>query len=32
MNAVETLRRHGYDAVRATESVQEWRELGLEVT
>ena len=29
VNAVETLRRHGYDAVRAAEGVSEWRELGL---
>jgi rhodanese-related sulfurtransferase/DNA-binding transcriptional ArsR family regulator len=29
--AVESLRRHGFDAVRATESVQEWRELGVSV-
>ena len=32
VNAVETLRRHGFDAVRATEGVAEWRELGLAVT
>jgi rhodanese-related sulfurtransferase/DNA-binding transcriptional ArsR family regulator len=32
VNAVETLRRHGFDAVRAPESVEDWRELGLEVT
>ncbi len=31
-NAVEALRRHGFDAVRASESVQEWRELGIPVT
>ncbi|MBN1528957.1 MAG: metalloregulator ArsR/SmtB family transcription factor [Thermoleophilaceae bacterium] len=31
VSAVETLRRHGFDAVRAPEGVQEWRELGLEV-
>jgi hypothetical protein len=30
-NAVEALRRHGFDAVRATESVQEWRALGVQV-
>ena len=28
--AVETLRRHGYDAVRAAEGVEEWRELQLQ--
>lgn len=32
VSAVETLRRHGFDAVRASEGVQEWRELGLRVT
>ena len=32
VNAVETLRRHGFDAVRATEGIAEWRELGLAVT
>ena len=26
VNAVETLRRHGFDAVRAPEGVQDWRE------
>ncbi len=31
VNAVETLRRHGFDAVRASEGVTEWRELGLDV-
>jgi rhodanese-related sulfurtransferase/DNA-binding transcriptional ArsR family regulator len=31
VSAVETLRRHGFDAVRAAEGVQEWRELGLKV-
>ncbi len=31
VSAVETLRRHGFDAVRASEGVQEWRELGLTV-
>ncbi|MFA4965234.1 MAG: metalloregulator ArsR/SmtB family transcription factor [Thermoleophilia bacterium] len=31
VNAVETLRRHGFDAVRAPESVADWRELGLAV-
>lgn len=31
VSAVETLRRHGFDAVRAPEGVQEWRELGLKV-
>ena len=31
VNAVETLRRHGFDAVRAPEGVAEWRELGLAV-
>jgi rhodanese-related sulfurtransferase len=30
-NAVETLRRHGFDAVRAPESVQDWRALGVPV-
>jgi rhodanese-related sulfurtransferase len=29
--AVEALRRHGFDAVRATESVQDWRALGVPV-
>jgi rhodanese-related sulfurtransferase/DNA-binding transcriptional ArsR family regulator len=32
VSAVETLRRHGFDAVRAREGVREWRELGLSVT
>lgn len=32
VSAVETLRRHGFDAVRATEGVREWRELGLKIT
>lgn len=32
ISAVETLRRHGFEAVRASEGVQEWRELGLDVT
>lgn len=32
VNAVETLRRHGFDAVRAPESVEDWRELGISVT
>jgi rhodanese-related sulfurtransferase len=32
IEAVERLRRHGYDAVRAAEGVREWRDLGLEVT
>jgi hypothetical protein len=32
VSAVETLRRHGFDAMRASEGVTEWRELGLEVT
>ena len=31
VNAVETLRRHGFDAVRAPESVEDWRELGVSV-
>jgi len=31
VNAVETLRRHGFDAVRASESVQDWRALGVPV-
>lgn len=31
VNAVETLRRHGFDAVRAAESVQDWRALGVPV-
>ena len=31
VSAVETLRRHGFDAVRAPESVQDWRELGVAV-
>jgi rhodanese-related sulfurtransferase/DNA-binding transcriptional ArsR family regulator len=31
VNAVEALRRHGFDAVRAPEGVQEWRALGLKV-
>jgi len=30
-DAVETLRRHGLDAVRATETVQDWRVLGVPV-
>jgi rhodanese-related sulfurtransferase/DNA-binding transcriptional ArsR family regulator len=29
--AVEMLRQHGFDAVRATESVQDWRALGAQV-
>ena len=29
VNAVEPLRRHGFDAVRAPESVEDWRELGV---
>ena len=32
VSAVEALRRHGFDAVRAAEGVQDWRELGLTVT
>lgn len=32
VSAVETLRSHGFDAVRAPEGVQEWRGLGLKVT
>jgi rhodanese-related sulfurtransferase/DNA-binding transcriptional ArsR family regulator len=32
VNAVETLRRHGFEAVRAPEGVAEWSELGLEIT
>jgi rhodanese-related sulfurtransferase/DNA-binding transcriptional ArsR family regulator len=31
VNAVETLRRHGFDAVRAPESVEDWRALGVPV-
>lgn len=31
-NAVETLRRHGFNAVRSTESVGDWRALGVPVT
>ena len=31
VNAVETLRRNGFDAVRAAESVEDWRELGISV-
>ena len=31
VSAVETLRRHGFDAVRASEGITEWRELGLDV-
>jgi rhodanese-related sulfurtransferase len=31
VKAVETLRRHGFDAVRAPESVEDWRELGIPV-
>jgi rhodanese-related sulfurtransferase/DNA-binding transcriptional ArsR family regulator len=31
VSAVETLRRHGFDAVRAPESVEDWRELGISV-
>jgi rhodanese-related sulfurtransferase/DNA-binding transcriptional ArsR family regulator len=31
VNAVEALRRHGFDAVRAPESVEDWRELGISV-
>ncbi|HJW76253.1 MAG TPA: metalloregulator ArsR/SmtB family transcription factor [Thermoleophilia bacterium] len=31
VGAVEILRRHGFDAVRAVEGVQEWRELGVPV-
>jgi rhodanese-related sulfurtransferase/DNA-binding transcriptional ArsR family regulator len=31
-NAVEWLRRHGFDAVRALEGVAEWSDLGLEIT
>jgi rhodanese-related sulfurtransferase/DNA-binding transcriptional ArsR family regulator len=31
VSAVETLRRFGFDAVRAAQGVQEWRDLGLEV-
>jgi rhodanese-related sulfurtransferase/DNA-binding transcriptional ArsR family regulator len=31
VNAVEMLRRHGFDAVRAPESVQDWRQLGVPV-
>jgi rhodanese-related sulfurtransferase/DNA-binding transcriptional ArsR family regulator len=30
-DAVDTLRRHGLDAVRATEAVQDWRALGVPV-
>jgi rhodanese-related sulfurtransferase/DNA-binding transcriptional ArsR family regulator len=32
VSAVETLRRHGFEALRAVEGVEEWRQLGLEVT
>ena len=32
VDAVERLRRHGFDAVRAPEGVAEWRDLGLAVT
>jgi rhodanese-related sulfurtransferase/DNA-binding transcriptional ArsR family regulator len=31
VSAVETLRGHGFDAVRAAESVQDWRTLGVQV-
>lgn len=31
VHAVERLRRHGFDAVRAAEGVREWRDLGLEI-
>jgi rhodanese-related sulfurtransferase len=31
VSAVETLRRHGFEAVRATESVDDWRALGISV-
>lgn len=31
VDAVDTLRRHGFDAVRASESVQDWRALGVQV-
>lgn len=31
VSAVETLRSHGFDAVRAPESVQDWRALGVPV-
>jgi rhodanese-related sulfurtransferase/DNA-binding transcriptional ArsR family regulator len=31
VSAVETLRRHGFDAIRAPESVQDWRALGVPV-
>ncbi len=31
VSAVETLRRHGFDAVRAPESVEDWRKLGVSV-
>lgn len=31
VNAVETLRRHGFDATRAAKGVTEWGELGLDV-
>ena len=31
VGAVETLRRHGFDAVRAPESVEDWRALGISV-
>jgi rhodanese-related sulfurtransferase len=31
VNAVEALRRHGYDAVRATEDVEAWRSHGLAI-
>jgi ArsR family transcriptional regulator len=32
VHAVETLRRHGFDAVRAPEGVAEWSALGLQIT
>lgn len=31
VSAVETLRRRGFDAVRAAESVQDWRTLGVQI-
>jgi len=31
VKAVEALRRHGFDAVRASESMQDWRALGVPV-
>ena len=31
VNAVEALRRHGFDAVRAPEGVEDWRALGISV-